>query len=148
MNERWTWVIRYLVVIGAALILAAVLGDMALFKTTKLGKSGISAARLVQFLGYGGALVVAWMLAKQVAEALPGDPRWNVVKSTLLPLTTLIAVAVGQSVLLRFLAPLMKRHWHQIYNWVSIGLIIVCAVWLLGALLTGSASLARRNPYP
>jgi hypothetical protein len=148
MNERWTWVIRYLVVIGAALILAAVLGDMALFKSTKLGKTGLSAARLVQFLGYGGALLVVWMLAKRVAEMLPEDARWNVVKSTLLPLTTLIVVAVGQSVLLRVLAPLMKRQWHQSYNWVSIGLIVVCAAWLLGALLTGSASLARRNPYP
>jgi hypothetical protein len=148
MNERWSWVIRYLVVIAAALILAAVFGDMALFKTTRFGKTGLSAARLVQFLGYGGALLVAWMLAKRVAEILPEDARWNVVKSTLLPLTTLIVVAVGQSVLLRVLAPLMKRQWHQTYNWVSIGLIIVCAAWLLGALLTGSVSLARRNPYP
>jgi hypothetical protein len=146
MNDRWTWVIRYLVVIAVALILAAVLGDMGLFKTTRLGKTGISAARLAQFLGYGGALFVVWMLAQRVAEALPGHDSWNVVKSTLLPLTTLIVVAVGQSVLLRLVGPLLKRQGHQIYNWVSIGLIIVCAVWLVAALLTGSASLARRNP--
>jgi hypothetical protein len=144
MNERWSWVIRYLVVIAAALILAAVFGDMALFKTTRFGKTGLNAARVVQFLGYGGALLVLWMLAQRVAEELPG--HWNVLKSTLLPLTTLIVVAVGQSVLLRLVGPLMKRHGHQIYNWGSIGLIIVCAVWLLAAVLTGSASLARRNP--
>jgi hypothetical protein len=147
MDGRWSWAIRYLVVIAAALILAAVLGDMALFKTTRLGKTGLSAARLVQFLGYGGALIVVWLLAKQVAEMLPGhDARWNVVKSTLLPATTLIVIAVGQSVLLRVLAPLIKRQWHQMYNWVSVGLIVLCAAWLLAALLTGSASLARRNP--
>jgi hypothetical protein len=148
MNERWTWLIRYLVVIAGALILAAVLGDMALFKTTRLGKTGLSAARVVQFLGYGGALLVLWMLAKRVAEELPDDPRLNVLKCTLLPLTTLIVVAVGQSVLMRVLAPLMKKQWHQFYNWGSITLIVLCSIWLLGALLTGSSSLARRNPYP
>jgi hypothetical protein len=147
MDERWSWVIRYLVVIAAALILAAVFGDMALFKTTRFGKTGISAARLVQFLGYGGALLVLWMLAKRVAEVLPDHGgAWSVLKSTLLPVTTLVVVAVGQSVVLRLAAPLMKKQWLPFYNWVWVGLIIVCAVWLLAALLNGSASLARRNP--
>jgi len=143
MNERWSWVVRYLVVIVAALILAAAFGEMALFKTTKFGKTGLSAARLVQFLGYGGALVVLWMLAQRAAELLPGnDPRWNVLKSTLVPLTTLIVVSAGQAVMLLLLAPVMNKTWHQIYNWVSVTAIILSAAWLLGAVLTGSASLA------
>jgi hypothetical protein len=155
MNERWSWVVRYLVVIAAALILAAAFGEMALFKTTKFGKTGLNAARLVQFLGYGGALVVLWLLARRAAELLPGhDPRWNVLKSTLVPLTTLIVVSVGQAVMLLLLAPLMNKIWHQVYNWVSVTAIILSAAWLLGAVLTGSASLAslfggrmgRRSP--
>ena len=143
MNERWSWVIRYLVVIAAALILAAAFGEMALFKTTRFGKTGLNAARLVQFLGYGGALFVLWMLARRSAELLPGqDPRWNVLKSTLVPLTTLIVVSAGQAVMLLLLGPLMSRDWQQIYNWVSVVAIILSAVWLLAAVLTGSASLA------
>jgi hypothetical protein len=143
MNERWSWVIRYLVVIAAALILAAAFGEMALFKTTRFGKTGLNAARLVQFLGYGGALLVLWMLASRVAVLLPGhEPRWNVLKSTLVPLTTLIAVSAGQAVMLLLLGPLMNRQWHQVYNWVSITAIVLSAVWLLAAVLTGSASLA------
>jgi len=143
MNERWSWVIRYLVVIAAALILAAAFGEMALFKTTRFGKTGLNAARLVQFLGYGGALLVLWMLARRAAELLPGeDPRWNVLKSTLVPLTTLIVISAGQAVMLLLLGPLMSRDWQQIYNWVSVIAIILSAVWLLAAVLTGSASLA------
>jgi hypothetical protein len=143
MNERWSWVIRYLVVIAAALILAAAFGEMALFKTTRFGKTGLNAARLVQFLGYGGALLVLWMLARRVADLLPGhEPRWNLLKSTLVPLTTLIAVSAGQAVMLLLLGPLMNRQWHQVYNWVSITAIVLSAVWLLAAVLTGSASLA------
>jgi hypothetical protein len=143
MNERWSWVVRYVVVIAAALILAAAFGEMTLFKTTRFGKTGLNAARLVQFLGYGGALFVLWMLAKRTAEVLPGhDPRWNVLKSTLVPLTTLIVVSAGQAVMLLLVGPLMNKTWHQIYNWVSVTAIILSAAWLLGAVLTGSASLA------
>lgn len=142
MSDRWIWVIRYAVVIAAALILGAAFGEMALFKTTRLSK-GLSAAHLVQFLGYGGALLVLWLAARRAAWILPADdPRWNVLKSTLLPLTTLVVVSAGQAVLLIVLGPLMNKAWHQIYNWVSVTAIILSAAWLLAAVLTGSSSLA------
>jgi hypothetical protein len=143
MSERWSWTIRYAIVIAAALILAAAFGEMALFKTTRFGKTGLSAARLVQFLGYGGALLVLWLLAQRAAQLLPSsDPRWNVLKSTLVPLTTLIVVSAGQAVLLLLLGPVMNKTWHQIYSWVSVSAIILSAAWLLASVLTGSSSLA------
>jgi len=143
MTERWVWLLRYVVVIVLALVLAAALGEMELFKATKLGKTGLNAARLVQFLSYGGALAVLWFMAQRAATLLPsGDQRWNVLKSILLPLATLIVVASGQAVLLLVLGPLMSKVWQQAYNWVAIGAIIAAAVWLVAALFTGSASLA------
>ncbi|TMH26370.1 MAG: hypothetical protein E6H63_13150 [Betaproteobacteria bacterium] len=143
MTERWVWLLRYVVVIVLALVLAAALGEMELFKATKLGKTGLNAARLVQFLSYGGALAVLWFMAQRTAALLPsGDQRWNVLKSILLPLATLIVVASGQAVLLLVLGPLMSKVWQQAYNWVAIGAIIAAAVWLVAALFTGSASLA------
>ena len=143
MNERWSWVVRYVVVIVLALILAAVLGEMDLFKTTRFGRSGINAARLVQFLGYGGALLFLWLLAQRAAQLLPaGDERWKVVKSLLLPVATLIVVAAGQAVLRLLLGPVMSRAWQEAFNWVAITLIILAAAWLLAALFTGSSSLA------
>ena len=84
MKERWIWLVRYAVVIVLALVLAAALGEMDLFKTTKFGKSGLNAARLVQFLGFGSALAVLWLAAQRAAALLPaGDERWNVLKSIL-----------------------------------------------------------------
>jgi hypothetical protein len=143
MNERWSWVLRYVIVIVLALILAAALGEMTLFKATKFGKTGLNAARLVQFLGYGGALFVLWLLAQRTAALLPGqDRRWSVVKSILVPLTTLIVVATGQAVLLLLLGPLMNKAWHEIYSWVCVTAIVLSAAWLLIALFTGSSSLA------
>lgn len=143
MSERWTWIVRYLVVIVLAVILAATLGEMALFKTTRLGKTGLNAARLVQFLGFGGALLVFWLLAQKTADLLDEkDPRWTLIKNVLLPLATLIVVASIHAVLLLLLEPLMSKAWQEAYNWIFIGGIILSAAWLLGALLTGSASLA------
>src|SRR6266446_6207555 len=110
MNERWSWVMRYVVVIILALVLAAALGEMALFKTTRFGKTGLNAASLVQFLGYGGALLVLWLLAQRAAALMPGqDERWNLVKNLLVPLATLVVIACGQAVLLLVLDPLMTK---------------------------------------
>jgi len=152
MKERWIWLLRYAVVIVLALVLAAALGEMELFKTTRFGKSGLNAARLVQFLGFGGALAVLWMMAQRAASLLPsGDERWNVLRSILVPLTTLIVVASGQAVLLLVLAPVINKAWQQAYNWVAIVAIIAAAAWLVAALFTGSSSLSplfrtsRRN---
>src|SRR5690242_15308154 len=143
MSERWRWVVRYLVVIALAAVLAATLGEMALFKTTKIGHSGLNAARLVQFLGYAGALFVFWLLARRAATLLPGnDRRWGPLKSVVLPLATLAVVAAGQAVGLLLVGPLMSKGWHEAYNWVAIGGIVASAAWLLLALFTGSSSLA------
>jgi hypothetical protein len=143
MNERWTWLIRYLVVIAVALVLAATLGDMALFKTTKLGKTAVNAALVAQFLGYGGALMVLWLMAQRAAPLLPAhDGRWSVLKSILVPLATLLVVAAGQAVILIVLGPLFNKTWQHVYNWVAIAAILVSAAWLLLALFTGSSSLA------
>ena len=142
MSERWTWVVRYGVVIILALILAAVLGEMELFKTTRLGKT-FNAARIAQFLGYGGALLVFWLLAQRAAATIPAqDERWKLVRSILVPLATLIVVACSHSVLLLVLGPVMNKAWLPAYNWTFIAAIILSAAWLVGALFTGSASLA------
>lgn len=142
MSERWVWVIRYAVVIVLAVVLAAALGEMALFKSTRIGRTGLNAARVVQFFGFGGALFVFWLLARRTAVMLPsGDTRLDVLRSILLPLATLIVVAAAHAILLLVLGPLMSKGWLQAYNWLFIAGIILSAAWLLAALFTGSSTL-------
>lgn len=142
MGDRWNWLIRYVVVLLLAVVLGVTLGEMGLFKSTKLTK-GLNAGHIVQFLGYGGALLVFWLLARRVESLLDGkDPRWNPVQSVLVPFATLIVVACGQAVILLVLGPLMNKSWQHTYNLVAITAIILAVVWLLAALLTGSSSLA------
>ena len=143
MSDRWSWVIRYLVVLILAVLLAYGLGEMQLFKSTRFGKSGINAARLVQFLGFGGALLVFWLLAQRTASLLDArHPHWGVVKSVLLPLATLVVVICGQTVLLLILGPLMSKAWLGAFNWMAVTAIVLSAAWLLAALFTGSSSLS------
>jgi hypothetical protein len=143
MAERWGWVVRYVVVIILALVLALALGEMELFKSTRFGRSGLNAARLVQFLGFGGALVVFWLLARRASALIPdADQRWNILKTVLVPLATLVVIAAGQAVLLLLLGPLMSKGWHEAYNWTFIAAIILSAAWLVFSLFTGSSSLA------
>ncbi len=144
MNERWMWVMRYVIVIVLAVALAWVLGDMALFKTTRFGKTGLTAARLAQFLGNGGALVVFWLLAQRAAELIgPEHGRLLLVKPVILPLATLAVLAMARPVVLRALGSMMTRSFRQGYNWVFIAALVACAVWLVVAVL-GGAGRARR----
>ena len=50
MTDNWNWVGRYVAVIVLALILAAALGSMDLFKTTAVMGKQLSAANIVKFL--------------------------------------------------------------------------------------------------
>lgn len=134
---------RYALVIAVAVILAAALGEMELFKTTRFGRSGLNAARVAQFFGYGGALLVFWLLARRAAPLMPeGEGPWGVLRNALVPLVTLIVVACAQAVILLVLMPFLSNALRGVYNWTAIAAIILCAAWLLWALFTGSSSLA------
>src|SRR6266581_6971526 len=114
MSERWSWVVRYVVVIVLAIVLGAALGEMELFKITKFGKTGLNAARLVQFLGYGGALFIFWLLARRASLLIDEkNDSWSLVKNMLIPLATLIVIACGQAVMLLILGPFMSKAWHE-----------------------------------
>lgn len=143
MSERWMWAVRYAIVIAVAVILAIALGEMDLFKTTRFGKTGLNASRVVQFFGFGGALLVFWLLAQRAAAQISGDSdRSRLAKSIVLPLATLIVVACAHAVILLILGPLISKTWLPTYNWLFIAGIILSAAWLVAALFTGSASLA------
>src|SRR3954468_20729283 len=107
MNGRWSWIIRYAIVIALALVLAYALGEMDLFRRTRFGKSGLNAARLVQFFGYGGALLVFWLMAQRTAALIGRDETpWLYAKPILLPVATLVVLAAAHTVVLLGFGPL------------------------------------------
>ncbi|WP_283744793.1 hypothetical protein [Sideroxydans sp. CL21] len=135
------WIGRYVAVILLSLVLATAIGNMDLFVKTTIGGK-LNASHIVQFLGYGAALVAFWVLGQRATMALQQYAgKWSFLQHLILPAVSLIVVSVAYSVLLLLLKPVMDAALHNIYNWVFIMGILACAGWLVMAVLNQSASL-------
>jgi serine/threonine-protein kinase len=144
MKEEWSWVGRYLAVVLSAVVLAAVLGGMNLFETTTVMNGRLSAAHIVKFLGFGGALVVCWLFAQRATVLLARQGgRWGFLQHLLLPVASLIVVASAHRVLLLILRPVMDSGVRNAYDWVFIVAIIAAAGWVVSALFHQSSSLTQ-----
>jgi hypothetical protein len=139
----WAWLGRYIAVIVLSLILAAALGQMSLFeKTTLAGK--LNASHIVQFLGYGAALVAFWLLGLRATIALQKQGgKWGVLQHLILPLVSLIVVSLAYSVMLLLLKPFLGATVLNVVNWTFIAAIVACAGWLIMATLNQSAPLTK-----
>jgi hypothetical protein len=107
-----------------------VLGQIPLFRGTAIGK--LHASDLVQFIGYGGTLVIAWFGARQLAAEPPKDWKWLMpYRALILPVTTLAIVAISYGVLLYVCDPFLSKLGREIYNWIFIAAIVASSVWLI-----------------
>lgn len=144
MQENWILIGRYIAVIVASLLLGLALSSMELFENTAVASNKLSASDIVRFLGYGGALVVFWLMVQRLTMILAQQGgRWGTLQHVLLPLGTLIVVSAAYSVLLPVLAPLMSANMKQFYNWVFILATIAAAVWLIVAMFNQSSSVTE-----
>lgn len=124
------WMMEYGVAIVLAVLCAVVLGHLSLFRETTVGK--LHASDLVQFIGYGGAMVLAWFGARQLAAEPPEDWKWLMpYRALVLPITTLAMVGLAYVVLLYACEPFLSKSGKEIYNWMFvIGIMAACA-WLI-----------------
>jgi len=142
MHKDWTWISRYILVIVISLVLGGLIGEFSLFKQTTLGTPKLTASALVQFLGYGGALVLLWLLGrKAAAQFRAAEGKWVFVSYILVPLVTLVVVAGAYSVLLAVLRPFLDAAPRNIYNWIFVLGITLSALWLAVALFHHSEPL-------
>ncbi len=129
MNTR-KWMMEYGVAMVLTFAFAVILGHIPLFRETTIGK--LHASDLVQFIGYGGALVIAWFGARQLAAEPPGDWKWLMpYQALILPVTTLAIVAISYGVLLYVCDPFLSKSGKGIYNWIFIAAIVAGTVWLI-----------------
>lgn len=142
LNQKLSWLGRYIAVIVVCLILAAALGNMDLFEKTFVIEGKLSASHLVRFLGYSASLAALWMLGQRATMALQQKGGfWSFLQHLLLPVFSLIVVASTNSVALLVLKPLMNTTMHYVYNWIFIVGILGCAAWVVMAVLGQSAAL-------
>jgi hypothetical protein len=118
---------------------AVILGHLTLFREATIGK--LHASDLVQFIGYGGAIVLAWLGARQLANEPPEDWKWLVpYRAMILPMTTLLIVGLAYQVLLYACEPFLGKGGKDVYNWVFVVGLMACCVWLVMTWLQKCAS--------
>ncbi|WP_455243261.1 hypothetical protein [Petrachloros mirabilis] len=124
------WMMEYGVAISLAVIFAAVLGHLPLFRETTVGK--LHASDLVQFLGYSGALTIAWLGARQLALEPPENWKWlTPYRALILPGVTLITITLGYGVLLYVCQPFLGKFGKSVYNWLFIIGIVGASGWFI-----------------
>jgi hypothetical protein len=121
---------KYGVAMWLAFLFALILGQLPLFRTTMIGK--LHASDLVQFAGYGGALVMAWLGARRLAATPPEGWTWlNPFRGVVLPLATLLTASVAYGVALNVADPFLGKTGRTVYNWVFITAIVASCVWCI-----------------
>ena len=133
------WMMEYGVAMILAVVSAVILGHLSLFREATIGK--LHASDLVQFIGYGGAIVLAWFGARQLATEPPEDWKWLVpYRAMILPMTTLLIVGLAYQVLLYACEPFLGKGGKDVYNWVFVVGLMACCVWLVMTWLQKCAS--------
>jgi hypothetical protein len=151
MNTRsnelsWRWFGRHAVAILVAMILAAALGDLELFRQTILGSARLTAAAAVEFLGFGGALALFWWTGHRASQILSGgSARLVAMGQIITPLVTLVSLCAAYQVILTILRPFMESTARNVCNWVFVLAITAAALWLFFSLFRHSESLLARS---
>jgi hypothetical protein len=142
MMESWKWIGRYALVLLVAVLLGGAIGELTVFKQTMLGTPKLPAAALTRFLGYGGALVIFWVLGHRTGSQLRHSGGGAAhLGFLMLPLTTLIVLSIGYDIVLPILHPFLSASQKDVYNWVFVLGISASAVWLVVALYQHSEGL-------
>jgi hypothetical protein len=124
------WLMQYGVAVGLAVLFAAILGHVPLFRETVVGK--FRASNLVQFFGYGAALVTILMGAHQIATDRSQGWKWlGPFREMVLPASTLIVLGLAYKVPLFVLAPLLGKGEKPFYNWAFVIAIIAASCWVI-----------------
>ncbi len=91
-----------------------------------------TAAEIVWFIAKLTSLVVFFLFARYLIEAIPNNGGvLSFVKGVSVPLTVLLVIILGQALLWKILAPFSGTVGKTIYNSVAIILIVCVSIWFI-----------------
>lgn len=141
------WMMEYGVAMWLAFLCALILGQVPLFRDTTVWK--LHASDVVQFVGYGGALAMAWLGARRLAGELPENWKWlRPLQGLLLPVATLFTVSVAYGVALYVADPFIGKSGKVVYNWCFIAAIVASCAWCIVSWVRKCAPLVAEMEPP
>lgn len=124
------WFMQYGVAVALAALFAAILGQIPLFREALIGK--FRASNLVQFIGYGAALVTILLGARQIAADRSDAWKWlGPFRDIVVPAAVLVVLPLAYQVALLALGPLLGKGGKPVYNWMFVIAIVGAAGWVI-----------------
>ncbi|HET8759926.1 MAG TPA: hypothetical protein VFN94_02590 [Nitrospiria bacterium] len=132
------WLLQYGVAVGLAALFAAMLGQIPLFRETMVGK--FRASNLVQFIGYGAALITILLGARQIAGDRSDAWKWlGPFRDLVVPAALLVVLPLAYQVALLALGPLLGAGGKRVYNWMFVLGIAGAGGWVIATWVTKCA---------
>ena len=133
---------HYGVAAALAFLTGALLGGIPLFKEAMFWKSQLSAAHIVQFVGYTAALVMLWMMGRRLSVQMPKNGKWIAcLRPVVTPMVTLVIVMGTYMVIPIVGGSLVAKMGAGVYNWIFIVGTAGTAMWLTLAWLVQSGTI-------
>lgn len=117
------------------------LGKLPLLKKTSVARSTLRASHMVQYVGYGGALLLLWAVGPRLAREIPESGKGRLLlRRIVTPLTTMIVLSLAyHAFLLPGEKPVLDKAGMESYNRFFIMAIMTSGVWLILAPLLRSS---------
>jgi hypothetical protein len=139
-GKMWVWMVQYGITILLLLLLGSTAANIPLFKDTALIETKLDASQLVEFLGYGGALAMAWLMSRKAAVLLDRDRSgFAFLRPLVVPLTALLVVSASHKIALVLMSPFFSKADRLAYNWTFVVLILASTLWVILAWFFKSA---------
>lgn len=141
-SKTRAWLVQY----GSTVLLLLLLGSTAatipLFTDTALAGTKLAASNLVEFIGYGGALLIVWLMGRKAWEQLVRNGSgFAFLRPLGAPCTVLLGVSASYKILLTLVGPFLEKSDRLAYNWIFVFLILTTTLWLIHTWFHKSAPL-------
>jgi hypothetical protein len=136
------WLVQYGITVLLLLMLGSTASTIPLFKDTALAGTQLTASNLVAFIGYGGALLMVWLMSrKALAQLLPNRSAFGFLRPLGAPFNSLLGVSASYKLLLTLLGPSLGKADRLAYNWIFVSLVLAATLWLIRTWFLKSAPL-------
>jgi transcriptional regulator with XRE-family HTH domain len=141
-GKSWMWLVQYGITILLLLMLGSTASTIPLFKDTALADTKLAASNLVAFIGYGGALLMIWLMGRNgMVQLVRNASGLALLRPLGAPFNTLLGVSALYKLLLTLVGPSLGKADRLAYNWIFVSLILAATLWLIRTWFLKSAPL-------